>query len=164
MATTYLLDTNILIEAHQRYYAFDIAPKFWDALKQHADSGRILSIDRVKAELEAGKDELADWACKTCASIFTSTNDPKVIAGFATLMKWAHAQPQYTAAARAEFASVADGWLIAYAVEKKLTIVTHEQYSKDARARVLIPNVCKAFSVPCVNTFEMLRDLGVKLG
>jgi hypothetical protein len=71
--------------------------------------------------------------------MFLSTNEPSVIAAYGTLMKWADAQPQFTQGARAEFATVADAWLVAYAMDKKFVVVTHEQYSKDAKARVLIP-------------------------
>jgi len=56
----FLLDANIFIEAHRRYYAFDIAPPFWMALINHAKNGRLLSIDRVEIELKRGGDELAD--------------------------------------------------------------------------------------------------------
>lgn len=29
----FLLDTNVFIEAHQRYYGLDLCPGFWDALR-----------------------------------------------------------------------------------------------------------------------------------
>jgi predicted nucleic acid-binding protein len=164
MPVKYLLDTNVLIEAHQRYYAFDLAPRFWDALKQQAELGRVRSIDRVKAELEACRDALADWARDIFDEAFASTNDAGVVEKFGKLMTWAQAQAQYTPAARSKFATVADGWLIAYAIEKDFTVVTHEQYSQESKARILIPNACKAFDVPCADTFNMLRDLGVSLG
>lgn len=28
--TKYILDANVFIEAHRRYYSFDIAPSFWN--------------------------------------------------------------------------------------------------------------------------------------
>jgi len=43
----FVLDTNVLVEAHRRYYAFDIAPCFWRVLLKLADRGHIVSIDRV---------------------------------------------------------------------------------------------------------------------
>jgi len=61
-ATRYVLDTNVLIKAARRYYAFDIAPSFWAALVDLASDGRVVSIDRVKGEIDRGKDDLADWA------------------------------------------------------------------------------------------------------
>lgn len=59
---TYVLDANVFIEASRRYYAFDIAPSFWQILIDHAGKGQVLSIDHIKVELERGKDELAKWA------------------------------------------------------------------------------------------------------
>lgn len=56
----YILDSNVFMEAHNRYYAFDIAPGFWDALIGHAETGRIISIDRVKKELDKGEDDLTN--------------------------------------------------------------------------------------------------------
>ena len=57
----YLLDASVFIEAGRRYYAFDLEPGawFWEALLRHSEDGVALSIDRVKEELEKGKDELA---------------------------------------------------------------------------------------------------------
>ena len=35
---------------------------FWAALVDLASDGRVVSIDRVKGEIDRGKDDLADWA------------------------------------------------------------------------------------------------------
>ena len=48
----YVLDANVFIEAAHRYYAFDLAPRFWESLEHHAANGRVRSIDRVRQELE----------------------------------------------------------------------------------------------------------------
>ena len=42
----YLVDANVLIEAKNRYYAFDIAPGFWKWLNQAHAQGTVSS--RVK--------------------------------------------------------------------------------------------------------------------
>ncbi len=54
----YLLDTNVFIEAAKGYYAFDIAPRFWEVLVAGATSGTLRSIDRVKDEIDRQEDEL----------------------------------------------------------------------------------------------------------
>lgn len=161
--TVYLLDSNVFIEAARRYYAFDLAPKFWEALVRHAEAGEIESIDRIRQELERGKDELATWAGETFAAAFASTDDTDVIQSFAEIMTWVQAQGQFSDAAKSDFASGADGWLVAYARVKDCVVVTHEVPAPDARRRVPIPNVCEAFDVPFADTFEMLRALGVRL-
>ena len=41
----YLVDANVLIEAKNRYYAFDIAPGFWKWLDQaHAQGGLFIGV------------------------------------------------------------------------------------------------------------------------
>jgi len=161
--SVYVLDANVFIEAARRYYAFDIAPKFWDSLIQHAANGVIESIDRIlELELNKGKDELAEWANGDFTHAFHSTNEHDVIESYARVMTWVQDQSQYTDAAKAEFANEPDGWLVAYAMAKGRIVVTHEVPAPDAKCRVPIPNVCEAFDVNYVDTFKMLRDLGVR--
>lgn len=159
---TYVLDTNVFIEAARRYYAFDIAPPFWESLVQHATKGRIYSIDRVKQELERGKDELATWATSQFNDAFASTDEEDVIESYSEVISWVQAQGQFLDAAKADFATVADGWLIAYAKAKGYILVTHELPAIDARSKVPIPNVCEALGVSYIDTFAMLRELGVR--
>ncbi len=158
----YVLDANVFIEAARRYYAFDLAPRFWESLEHHAANGRVRSIDRVGQELERRKDELARWVDNNCSHAFDSTDEPDVIQSFGEIMTWEQRQNQFFAAAKADFASGADGWLVAYAKAKGCFIVTQEVPAPDAKRKVPIPNVCQAFEVPFVNTFEMLRSLGVQ--
>ncbi len=40
----FVLDTNIFIEAHRRYYGLDLCPGFWEALRYYARRGRVASI------------------------------------------------------------------------------------------------------------------------
>ena len=161
-ANTYILDANVFIEAARRYYAFDIAPPFWESLIHHASNGRIQSIDRVKKELERGKDELATWATTRFSDAFASTDEENVIESYSEVMSWVQAQGRFSDAAKADFAAGADGWLVAYARTKGGTVVTHELPATDARRKVPIPNVCDAFGVNYDDTFEMLRQLGVR--
>jgi hypothetical protein len=158
----FLLDANIFIEAHRRYYAFDIAPPFWMALIDNAKIGRVLSIDRVfEKELKRGGDELADWASGSFHEFFASTDDEEVTEAYGEIMIWSQSQIQFTGAAKAEFADVPDSWLVAYALAKDCIVVTHEQFEPEAKKKIKIPNACKAFGVEYVDTFQMMRALGV---
>ncbi len=115
MATSplYVLDANVFIEAHRRYYAFDICGGFWDCLLHHYDAKRIISIDRVRDELLAG-DALEDWINDTAPDeLFATTADLKVARHFAAMMSRVQAQAQFKREAKAEFARVADGWVAA---------------------------------------------------
>ena len=164
----FLLDANVLITAARDHYPFDLAPKLWVALAQRAREGTICSIDRVQDELMRGNqqypdDELLKWLQADFAGAFQSTNAEAVMQAYAQVIQWAQGQPQFTNAAKAEFAACADGWLVAYAKANGCVLVTLERYSRDARKRVLIPNACKAMSVVYVDTLTMLRELGVCL-
>lgn len=158
----YVLDANVFIEAARRYYAFDLAPRFWDSLIEQATNGYVLSIDRVQDELLRGKDELAEWAKQRFGNEFESTAEADVMARYRELMEWVQAQEQFSDAARSGFASGADGWLVAYAQVHGCVVVTHEVLSPEARRKVPIPNLCDAFDVQWVDTFTMLRELGVR--
>jgi predicted nucleic acid-binding protein len=161
--TVYVLDANVFIEAARRYYAFDLRTKFWDILNQHAEIGVIESIDRVKKEeLDKEEDELAKWANGEFIHAFRSTDEKDVVESYGRVMTWAQEQSQYTDAAKAELANEPDGWLVAYAIARGRIVVTHEVLAPDAKSRVPIPNVCEAFGVKYVDTFKMLRELGVR--
>ena len=159
----YVIDANVFIEAHRRYYSFELAPGFWSLLVEANQAGRVTSIDRVQTELEKGKDVLAAWAGDH-DEIFSSTNDDATIAAYSQVMEWVQAQPQFRDAAKAAFAAGADGWLIAFALAHGYTVVTHEQASAAARNRVPMPNVCQAVKAAWTDPFTMLRAIGLRLG
>jgi hypothetical protein len=160
----FVLDANVFIEAHRRYYPFDICPGFWKALIVQHEAKRVFSIDRVEKEIAEGKDRLTVWARESAPQgFFKKTADQAVIAGYSKMVTWVQNEPQYDEEAKATFASVADDWLVAYAKKNGHVVVTEETYSSRAKRTVPIPNVCQQFSVQYMNTFEMLRVLGIKL-
>jgi hypothetical protein len=159
----YLLDANAFIEAKNRYYGLDICPGFWASLVSQHVAKRLFSIDRIAEELQEQDDEVKDWVeNKVPDTFFKMTEDQAVIDQFQEMVNWAYGQSQFSDAAKSEFASVADGWVVAYAAVNGLIVVTHEQFAPDVRRKIPIPNVCIEFDVEYVNTFEMLRALGEK--
>src|SRR5262245_15303954 len=159
----YVLDANVFIQAHQTYYGFDTCPGFWLALSRQHEAKRIISIDKVRAELLPLRDRLTDWVeNKAPKTFFKGTADKAVADAFRDMVNWVQGEAQFTPEAKAEFSAVADGWVVAYAKANGLIVVTHEQYAPEARKKVLIPNVCIEFKVEYCNTFEMLRELKVQ--
>ncbi|MBI3937965.1 MAG: DUF4411 family protein [Betaproteobacteria bacterium] len=160
----YLLDANVFIQAKRSYYAFDLCPGYWKALLAHHGSGRLCSIDRVRDELLNGADELADWVKSSVPDgFFVSSAEPAVATWFGKMMSWAQSQAQFLPVAKAEFAGKADGWLIAYAKTHGLKLVTLEKANPAIKKKVPMPNVCDAFGVQYLDTFDMLRVLKTKL-
>ena len=156
----YVLDANAFIEAKNRYYGLDICPGFWDALVAQHDAKRIFSIDRIRAELAEQDDEIKDWIENQAPeTFFKKTEDQAVIAEFQKLVGWVYSTNQFSDFAKSEFATVADGWVIAYAAVNELVVVTHEEFAPAVKRKVPMPNICVEFEVDYVNTFEMLRSL-----
>ena len=167
----YILDANVFIEAHHRYYGFDICPGFWLALLRQHQANRIFSIDKVKQELvkvrgkdedqdENEEDKLSKWVKeKAPKTLFKGTADKGVVDAFRNMVNWVQNEQQFTAEAKAAFSRSADGWLVAYATANGLVVVTHEVYAPDSKTEVKLPNVCLEFEVDYCDTFDMLRDL-----
>lgn len=160
----FLLDANVFIEAAKRYYAFDIAPEFWNALLREAQNDRIRSIDKVKDEIERGHDELNDWVKRNFYLYFVSTADQIVLEKYQEIISWAIQQP-FTEQAQKELAEIgnADAWLVACAQTKGYVLVTEEKYNPMIQTKIPIPNICKQFRVPFIDTFAMLRYLKIQL-
>lgn len=161
--TVYILDTNVFIEAHKRYYSLDLCHGFWECLRYYCQKPRLLSIDRVKNEITEG-DELHRWIENSPDELFLSTATSTVVKEFSEMMAWVQSNPQFYEAAKAKFAQDADGWVIAYAKAHDCIVVTHEVFNQDSKRRVPIPNVCREFDVDYVDTFKMLRSLEVRFG
>ena len=158
----FVLDSNVFIESKKRHYAFDLAPGFWKSLIKFSKEGTIISIDRVKKELERGKDDLSEWIKREFTHAFNSTDKEDVISSYSDIMNYIGSNNQYKDTAISSFAGGADPWLIAYSLHTNNILVTEEVLNLKSKKRVPIPNVCREFGVEYINTFEMLRRLGVK--
>lgn len=157
----FLVDANVLIEAKNRYYAFDIAPGFWKWLEHAHNNALACSIAAVQQELLNGADELSEWA-KSHPSFFRPLDQPTA-AQFRDLTTWA-SKGQYAPAALNSFTSnAADYLLVAHARAHKHTLVTHERSQPNSKRRVLIPDACIAMGVQFADTFSMLRETQARL-
>ncbi|WGG51121.1 DUF4411 family protein [Rugamonas sp. DEMB1] len=155
----YLLDANTFIEAKNRYYNMTVCPAYWLWILQKFVAQDVASIAMVGDELRKGDDELAAWA-KDNAGLFISIHDEDTQMCFATVANLVMAQSGgMKPGAVEEFLSGADPWLIAKAMATGATVVTHESYNPEKKKKFLIPNVCEAFGVTWMNTFDMLYKL-----
>lgn len=57
----YLLDANVLMEAKRRYYRFGLCPGFRECIAWQHKQGALLSIDRIRKEIDQGTDDLTEW-------------------------------------------------------------------------------------------------------
>ena len=164
MSTKYLLDTSVLIQAQQSYYAFEIAPVFWKHLDDQSQRGTIRSIDKVRNEIRFFNKPLGNWA-KNKFKRWESTDNKYTKQRHRKLIEWSTSSTHYNQRAKNLFAdmSKADAWLIAHAWANQYTVVTQEGRDDGKKREMPIPNACLAFDVPYIHTFQMLRDLGLNL-
>lgn len=168
----YLLDANVLINAHVDYYPIDRIPQFWEWLIEEAEQGRIKMpfemLDEIKAgqvrkDINLDEDELIRWLRRN--------NHERTL--------------RYDASAERELVNrvFAEGYnlpvpstdelrkirkdplLIAYAfATPEVCIVTLESKQENAtdmmkRHKRSIPFVCRKLGIRSINTFELIREL-----
>jgi hypothetical protein len=160
----YIVDSDVFITAKDRYYAFDLCPGFWDSIIHEHEAGRLRSIDRVRQELlNWSEEELVRWIRSDLPSeFFLDTGEAEVARAFGEVMLWAQQKDQYTDAAKASFATKADGWLVAYAMVHGVKVATNERSHPDSRSEVKLGDACLRFGVKYEDTFRMLRALKVR--
>ncbi|MCC7126070.1 MAG: DUF4411 family protein [Acidobacteria bacterium] len=150
----YLLDANVFIQAKNLHYGLDFCPAFWDWLIEHNATGRVFSIEKVSDEIAAGADDLATWA-KPRGDAFFLRPDANMLPALAAVSTWVTGHG-YEPAAVNTFLQVADFYLVAHALARGFTVVTHEIPSASLK-RIKIPDVCIGVGVKCMTPYQMLR-------
>lgn len=155
----YVVDSNFFIQAHRFHYPIDIANSFWGKVKELADKEIIISIDKVKKEIYRNEDKLTKW-CKSHLPHNFFKDSSSSVTKYSLIATWA-ASSKYRPSAKTEFLAtdLADSWLVAYAWDNGIKIVTHEKSAPESKKRIKIPEVCDQFGVEYLNTMEMFREL-----
>src|SRR5262245_22416177 len=110
------VDSNVFIQAKNLYYAFDIAPGFWNAISESTASGLISSPMMVYNEITKGGDELAQWASiAKSASLFVEP-DQSVQQYFGAIAQHVTRNGRYNPAQSALFLKGADAWVVSAAL------------------------------------------------
>ena len=150
---SYLLDTNVFIQAKNLHYGMDFCPGFWDWLIKKNNEGNLFSIEKVKDELQAIEDELSKSARQR--SGFFLKPDKLVLKALGEVTHWVN-QQDYEMVAKNVFLQGADYYLIAQAKARRYIIVTHEVPST-SKNKIKIPNICIGLGIKCMTVYEMLR-------
>lgn len=157
-----ILDSDVLIEAYQTFYSFDLCPGFWDFLEQKAAARDIVSIREVRLELEQRADGLAGWAAQRQGTFFLEPTNETVEA-MQRVAAWTIAAPNFTETAKREFLAAADSFLVAAGLAYGATVVTLEQPNQANQiAKVKIPTACAALNVMCEPPFRVLEREGAR--
>jgi predicted nuclease of predicted toxin-antitoxin system len=145
------------------YYPFDVVPSFWNKILELSNKGIICSIDKVRKEIceTNNPDSLSKW-CENDLSNDFFADSSSAVNFYAKIALWANNSSHFNQAAIDDFLAtdLADPWLIAYAKENNLTIVTHEISQPQRKNRIKIPEPCIHFGVKYLSPIEMFRELG----
>ena len=156
---SYLMDTNIFIEAKNSYYAFDICPGFWDWLRRCVE---VKSVSMVKEELLRGNDKLAEWIKDHLSDGFFIKEDSEIQSNYRAIANHVFSLPNFKLAEKQHFLDGADGWLVAAAMSRRDVIITHETNDKNCKRKIHIPVVAEHFNVQCQKIYDVLRALRVR--
>lgn len=160
----YLLDTSVLITAHNLYYPVNRVPEFWGWLRHVGSLGAVKIPAECFEEVKDGrkdgaKDLLYAWlkqADTKVALLLDEDVDPMVVAkvisdGYANDLT----EDEIELVGR-------DPFVIAYALmDAANRCVVTTEVSKPARTRHNrhVPDVCKTLGVNCCDTFAFTRQL-----
>lgn len=159
----YWLDANVLIEAHNRSYPFDVATTFWRSLAGQIEEGNIVSARRVYkevAEQERHQDAVANFV-RSRRQYLCQPSSKEVDAFVGKVEDYIFNSGRYLATEAWRFSRGADPWVIAHAAVDSGVVVTKESALRPEAQVIRIPDVCSHFEVKCVDTIEMFRQLGI---
>ncbi len=155
----YCLDTNVLIQAWQKYYSPNICPSYWEVLNNLGIQNRIFIPKAVFEEITRTEDELSKWikisnipvhelseSVTNCLNIIFNTN------------------PSHRFLVdNIKQRSLADPWVIAHAMSENACVVTKEEKVTAINSdKIKIPNVCENMRVRCINDYDFIGELNMR--
>ena len=159
----YLLDSSVLIDANRRYYKLEQVLPFWTWLESEASEGRLKIPDEMYKEVMAGYkgDSLRDWVMKRKVTLLLEENADISLVRRVTNEGYAN---DLNDEEREKVGN--DAFLIAYALAdaaNRCVVTMEESKPSKKRAERRIPDVCNALGIKCINTFQMLDELGFRV-
>jgi hypothetical protein len=151
----YCLDANVFIEGWNKYYSMDLCPSYWEVLDTLAQDGRVFAPIEVKREILQHDDRLATWI-KSRPYLFRDITTEvqkhlrQVMASYQRLVDSTRKR------------SIADPWVIAFAIAEDAVVVTKEMPAGPNSRRIKIPDVCNALNIPWIDDFQFAREIGLR--
>lgn len=160
----YLLDANVLITAHNRYYPIDQVPEFWSWLHHQGLSGHVkIAVEILDEILEGHDDALLGWLrndANRAALLLDEVVSPELVRRVVTEGYAADLTDD-------EIEKLGrDPFLISYALGRGDRCVVTTEVSRPAKQRQnrKIPDVCDTLNVRWCGPFELNKQLGFRTG
>ncbi len=144
----YCFDSSVLMQIAEDYPP-DIFPTLWSQLEELIKKGVVHSVHEVLAEIEAGNDDLCDWA-KRNSGLFISLElhhqqrAQEIVVAHPTLVDASRQTPQ------------ADPFIIAHSLIDGCVVVTKENAAQPNQKRKKIPDVCAKEGAEYINDLNTL--------
>ena len=156
---SYCLDSNVLIQAWQKYYSPIYCPTYWDVLNEFGDEDKIFIPSMVYDEIVRTDDDLSDWLKKSNIIVKPITSD---VTQILTSIYAAHPSHKHLVDNK-KGRSLADPWVIAHAIKESAIVVTKEEKVTALNSKkIKIPNVCENMGVDWITDYKMVEQLGLK--
>lgn len=151
----YCLDANIFIESWNKYYSMELCSSYWEILDNLAKTGKVFSPIEVKREILQNDDGLANWIKPRDYLFRDITLEVQT-----ELRKIMDLYPRLVDSIRQR--SIADPWVIAFAITENAVVVTKETPVGANSRRIKIPDVCNALGVAWIDDFQFAREIGIR--
>lgn len=164
----YILDANVLITAHNSYYAVDRVPEFWDWLLHQAEQGRVTMpleiFEEVAGTGDVEKDRLFGWLQQAAVRRALVLDEAISIEAVQEVLDRGYA-PDLT---DVELERVGrDPFLVAYALrapQERCVLSNETSAPNRQRANRKVPDVCRELGTTSCNTVALLRALNFTTG
>lgn len=166
----YLLDTNIYIDAYDRYYRNEYFPTYWEKFSVIINSHVVMP--RVV------KDEITQspWFLKWLEDNYSDSilNHKNYSEGWQTILDYVQSSGLYKDEALTKQTtgwaneSIADPWIVAIAKEEGLIVVSNEERianlgKGNAVKSAKVPDVCDRQGVRCIGRNEFFSEIGLSV-
>jgi len=151
----YVFDSGPLIDLFRHYYPSRF-PTLWEKFHNLVLEEELISVREVYNEINSRKDMLTSWAKKEKDKLFSQPTIEE-FQFVREIFQVRHFQSMIRKKERLRGKPVADPFVIARAKVLDCQVVTTELF-KDNSAK--IPNVCKHFSVQCINLEGFMEQEG----
>ena len=151
----YVFDSGPLIDLFRHYYPSRF-PTLWENFHALVLEDKLISVREVYNEINSREDMLTSWAKKEKDKLFSQPTIEE-FQFVREIFQVRHFQAMIRKKERLRGKPVADPFVIARAKVLDCQVVTTELF-KDNSAK--IPNVCKHFSVRCINLEGFMEQEG----
>ncbi|NHZ84750.1 MAG: DUF4411 family protein [Planctomycetia bacterium] len=159
MIKKYCLDSNVLIQAWQKYYSPKYCQSYWDVLNDLGNQRIIFIPEMVYEEITRTDDDLSEWLKSSMIEV--KTIDTEVTKCLKNIYS-ADLNHKHMVDSK-KGRSLADPWVIAHAMKEQAIVVTKEEKITAINSnKIKIPNVCDKMNVRWINDFEFVAELNIQ--